>query len=65
LITDLAASLPSFSMPTQSHDSGNHNNGYDYLKTADVRSFADCWKSDYSMTSKLGFDFGIDKNYDF
>jgi hypothetical protein len=62
---DLATSLLSYSMPTQSHDSGNHNNGYGHLKIADVQSFVDCWKSDSPTASKLGFDFRFNKNYNF
>jgi hypothetical protein len=62
---DLATSLLSFSTPTQSHDSGKHSNGYGHLTTADMQRFMDCWKSDSLTASKLGFDFGIDKNYNF
>jgi hypothetical protein len=52
-------------MDTHTHIFGNRNNGYGHLKTADVRSSADRWKSDSSMALKLGINFGIDENYDF
>jgi hypothetical protein len=38
LITDSVAYLPSSSTPTQTHDFGNHSNGYGRSKTALVRS---------------------------
>jgi hypothetical protein len=38
LITNLAATLLSFSTPTQSHSSSNHNNGYGRPKAALVQS---------------------------
>jgi hypothetical protein len=38
LITDLVVNLLSFSMDTQTHDFGNHNNSYDRSKIALVRS---------------------------
>jgi hypothetical protein len=65
LIMDLPSSLLSFSTPTQSHDSGNHSNDYVHSKTILVRSSVDHRKSDSSTASKLGFNFGIDENYDF
>jgi hypothetical protein len=65
LSTDLAASLLSLWTPTQSHDSDNHNNGYDRPKTALVWSSADHQKSDSSTALKLGFDFRINENYNF
>jgi hypothetical protein len=61
----MAASLLSFSMPTQSHNSSNHSNGYGHPKTTLVQSSVDRQKSDSSTASKLGFDFGIDENYDY
>jgi hypothetical protein len=63
--TDSIDHLTSFPVPTHTHVFGNHSIGYGHLKTADVRSFADCRKTNFSMASKLGFDFGIDENYDF
>jgi hypothetical protein len=57
--------LTSFTAPTHTHVFSNHSNGYDHLKTANVRSFMDCRKTDSSTASKLGFDFGIDENFDF
>jgi hypothetical protein len=65
LFIDYVDHLTSFQAPTYTHIFGNHRNGYGHLKTADVRSFADCRKSDSSMTSKLGFNFGNDENCDF
>jgi hypothetical protein len=41
---DSIAHLLTFSTPTHTHVSGNHSNGCDHLKTADVRSFTDCCK---------------------
>jgi hypothetical protein len=55
----------SIPMPTHTHVFGSHRNGYGHLKTADVRSLVDRRKSDSSTASKLGFNFGIDENYDF
>jgi hypothetical protein len=53
LFTDYVDHLTCFPAPTHIHIFGNHSNGYDHLKTADVRSFADCQKSNSSMASKL------------
>jgi hypothetical protein len=39
LITDSAAHLLNFSMPTHTHNFGNHRNGYGCSKTALVRSW--------------------------
>jgi hypothetical protein len=64
LITDSVGHLLILSTPTQSHNFTNHSNGYDCLSTAHVRSSVDCWKSDSSTVSKLGFDFIIYENYD-
>jgi hypothetical protein len=57
--------LISLLTPTHTHVFSNHHDSYGYLKTADERSSAARWKSDSSTASKLGFDFGIDENYDF
>jgi hypothetical protein len=38
LITDSIAYLPGSSMPTQTHDFGNHNNGYGRSRTALTQS---------------------------
>jgi hypothetical protein len=65
LSMDFVDHLTSFLAPTHTHVFGNHINGYHHLKPADVRSFTDCQKSESSTASKLGFDFGDDKNYDF
>jgi hypothetical protein len=65
LFTDYVDQLTSFHVPTCTHIFGNHSNGYGHLKTADMRSFVDCRKSDSSTASKLGFDFRNDENCDF
>jgi hypothetical protein len=65
LIMDSVDCLVSFPAPTHTHIFGIHCNGYSHLKTADVQTFVDCWKSNSSTASKLGFDFRNDKNYDF
>jgi hypothetical protein len=57
--------LTSIPAPTHTHIFINHNNWYGHLKTADVRIFTDCCKTDSLMASKHGFDFEIDENYDF
>jgi hypothetical protein len=45
LITDSVSHFLSWLMPTHTHDFDNHNDGYDRLKIADVRSSADCRKT--------------------
>jgi hypothetical protein len=51
---DSIASLLNFSMPTHTHDFGNHGDGFGHSKTSLIRSLADRRKSDSSMglTSK-------------
>jgi hypothetical protein len=45
LITDSVSHFLSWLMPTHTHDFDNHNDGYDRLKIADVRSSTDCRKT--------------------
>jgi hypothetical protein len=49
LFTDSIDHLLRFPTPTDTHVSGNHNNGYGHLKTADVRSSVDYRKTEPSM----------------
>jgi hypothetical protein len=65
LFTDSVDHLTSFPASTRTPVFGNDSNCYDHLKTADVRSFADCHKTASLMASKLGFEFRINENYDF
>jgi hypothetical protein len=65
LFTDSVDYMTSFLAPTHTNVFGKHNNSYGHLKTADVWSFTDYWKSDSLMASKLVFDFRNDENYDF
>jgi hypothetical protein len=65
MLTDSVDRLASFPTSTHTHIFGNHRNGYGHLKTADVRSFVDCRKSDSLTASQLGFNSRNDENYDF
>jgi hypothetical protein len=62
---DFASHLLSLSKPSHTHIFGNHSSSYGHLSTAHVQSSTNCQKSDSSTASKHGFDFGINKNYDF
>jgi hypothetical protein len=65
VFTDSMGHWLNFPTPTHMNIIDNHSNGYGCLKSADVQSSVDRWKSDSSMLLKFGFDFKIDKNYDF
>jgi hypothetical protein len=65
LITDSIDHLTSFLAPTHTHIFGSHSNCYSHLKTANMRSFTDCRKSNSSTALKLGFEFRNDESYDF
>ena len=64
-VTDSVGHLLSFPMLTHTHIFGNHNNGYSHLKTAYMRSSADCRKPEH--VNGLGLDLALysGENYDF
>jgi hypothetical protein len=55
---DFASSWSSFSMPTHTHDFGNHRNGYDRSKTALVQSVSGSPENCLFNGLKSGNDFG-------
>jgi hypothetical protein len=46
---DSVGHLISFLMLTHTHVFGNHSNGYNHLKTTDMRSLVDCCKTEQSL----------------
>jgi hypothetical protein len=62
---DLVASLLSFSMPIQSHDSGNHSNGYGRPKNNTRAKLADCWKTASFTVRNPETVSELDEDYDF
>jgi hypothetical protein len=52
-------------MLTQTHNLGNHSNGYGHSKIALVWSFSGLPESDSSTVLKLENGFELDKDYDF
>jgi hypothetical protein len=65
MITDSVCHLISFSTPTHTHIFGNHRNGYNHLKTADVWSSMDCRKTASSMVGNLKIISELGEDYDF
>jgi hypothetical protein len=62
---DSAAHLLSFSMATQTQNFGTVATVMTVQKQHSCGVLADRWKSDSSTVLKLGFNFGINENFNF
>jgi hypothetical protein len=60
-----AAHLLNFLTSTHTHDFGNHNNGYDHLKTTFVRSSLNRRKSQSSISLSFNMIPDSGEIYDF